>query len=61
MHGNEPAGTKAVIEVINLLKKEIEHNVDFAFSGAFAGILGHKAAAEQEKKIHQLRLKSYLD
>lgn len=41
LHGNEPAGVKALVEVFGMLECEPSVNPDFIFNGALVGLVGH--------------------
>jgi succinylglutamate desuccinylase len=47
MHGNEPAGVKALEEVSRMLYEEPNINSDFIYYGHFIAIKGNKKALEQ--------------
>ncbi|MGH1336760.1 MAG: succinylglutamate desuccinylase [Aureispira sp.] len=47
IHGNEPAGYKAVQELFRAIDKEKENKPNFEFVGGIVGILGNVKAAEK--------------
>lgn len=47
LHGNEPAGVRAIEEVIQMLQQEVANSPDFIFYGKFVGILGNRRAYEE--------------
>ena len=46
LHGNEPAGVRAIEEVVQMLQQESANSTDFVFHGKFVGILGNRKAYE---------------
>lgn len=44
LHGNEPAGVRALEEVFPMLEHENANNPDFCFMGKLVGILGNRQA-----------------
>ncbi len=50
VHGNEPAGFRAIQEVLRLLDIEPEHNPAFQFSGAFVGLTGNRKALHEGRR-----------
>jgi succinylglutamate desuccinylase len=54
MHGNEPAGIKAIEEVFRLLAIEKGFNPGFRYSGVMIGLRGNLAAIQEQKRfIHR--------
>ena len=51
MHGNEPAGVKAIDLVVKLLEVEPIKNPDFVYKGKFVGIIGNKKAYINAKRF----------
>ncbi len=51
IHGNEPAGIKAIGEVFRLLEKEKNDFPDFHYIGSFLGLRGNLAALRQKKRF----------
>jgi len=51
MHGNEPAGAKALELVNKMLEVEPITNEGFSYRGAFVGMLGNKQAVEQNERF----------
>lgn len=51
MHGNEPAGTKAMEIMFEMLKNEPSTNPSFTFFGRFIGLRGNLAAMNQGKRF----------
>lgn len=51
MHGNEPAGVKAIEMVCKMLEVEPIRNEDFSYTGSFVGIVGNKQAYEQQERF----------
>ena len=51
MHGNEPAGVRAIELVLKMLDVEHIKNHDFSYRGRFIGIIGNLKAYEQEKRF----------
>ncbi len=51
MHGNEPAGVKALETLFPLLEKEPEDNPDFVFKGRIIGIRGNLKALNARKRF----------
>lgn len=47
MHGNEPAGYKAIQEIFRAIDKEYENNPNFEFVGGIVGIIGNVKAAQK--------------
>jgi succinylglutamate desuccinylase len=47
IHGNEPAGYNAVVELFKAIDKEYETNPNFEFIGGIVGICGNVKAAEK--------------
>lgn len=50
MHGNEPAGVRALDMVFHMLNIEPRHNPSFDFIGQLIGIKANIGASEQEKR-----------
>lgn len=50
MHGNEPAGVKAIELVIKMLDVEHVRNPGFTYNGNFAGIVGNLEAYKRQKR-----------
>ncbi len=46
LHGNEPAGVRAIERVVQILQQESANSPDFSFHGKFVGILGNRKAYE---------------
>ena len=44
LHGNEPAGVRALEEVFQMLEREVTGNTTFRFFGKLVGILGNRQA-----------------
>lgn len=44
LHGNEPAGVRALEEIFSMLEREAANNQDFRFYGKLVGILGNRQA-----------------
>ncbi len=54
MHGNEPAGAKAIEMVSKMLEVEPITNKNFYYKGSFIGMLGNKQASQlSERYIHR--------
>lgn len=53
MHGNEPAGIKAIDLVLKLLEVEPIKNPTFSYKGKFIGLLGNKKAYIENKRFIQ--------
>lgn len=51
MHGNEPAGVKALELMFKMLEVEPITNKDFSYKGKMVGILGNKQAYAQKKRF----------
>lgn len=51
MHGNEPAGVKAIDTVVKMLEVEPIRNPDFVFHGVFIGLIGNRTAYEAGKRF----------
>lgn len=51
IHGNEPAGTRALQELFAMLKAEPPKNPGFSFRGKLIGIRGNLRAIEQKKRF----------
>jgi len=51
MHGNEPAGVKAIDSVLKLLDVEPIKNPDFIYKGKFVGLIGNLKAYKQGKRF----------
>lgn len=51
MHGNEPAGVKAIDLVIKMLEVEPVKNPDFVYKGKFVGIIGNMKAYREAKRF----------
>ena len=51
IHGNETAGVPAIIEVLELLEKEVLQNPDFSYNGCFIGVRGNLHAIDQQKRF----------
>jgi succinylglutamate desuccinylase len=50
LHGNEPAGEKAVRILLRLLQEEKVKNPNFDFSGKMVGLLGNMAAKAKNRR-----------
>jgi succinylglutamate desuccinylase len=53
LHGNEPSGEKAIVELLQLLDNELDKNKEFKFNGHFIGLRGNLKAIE--KKVRFLK------
>lgn len=51
MHGNEPAGVKAIEEILFLLKIEKEKNPEFKYFGSFLGLIANLEALNEGKRF----------
>jgi len=51
VHGNEPAGVRALEEVFRLLAQEPQINPSFVFQGRFVGLIGNIQAYEERKRF----------
>jgi len=51
MHGNEPAGVKALEKMFEMLEKEPESNPGFVFSGSIVGMIGNLSAYQIGKRF----------
>lgn len=51
MHGNEPAGVKALEHMFQMLAVEPNSNPEFKFSGRMIGLIGNKKAYIQNKRF----------
>lgn len=51
IHGNEPAGVRALEEVFRMLEYETENNPAFPFNGTLAGIIGNRWAYAAQKRF----------
>jgi len=51
MHGNEPAGIKAIEFVSKMIDVEPITNEDFYYSGSFIGLVGNKQAFERGERF----------
>ncbi len=51
LHGNEPAGMKAIEQVFHLLEIEPLHNPNFKFNGRIIGLRGNLAAIRENKRF----------
>lgn len=51
MHGNEPAGVKAIELVIKMLEVEPVRNPGFIYNGHFAGLIGNLEAFNNNKRF----------
>lgn len=51
MHGNEPAGVKALEAMFEMLEVEPTTNPDFKFAGRLIGLIGNKKAYMQKKRF----------
>jgi succinylglutamate desuccinylase len=51
MHGNEPAGVKALETIFHLLEREPEVNPEFKYRGKLLGILGNVQAYSQRMRM----------
>lgn len=56
IHGNEPAGVRAIEIVLEMLEHEPAHNPTFSFRGTFLGLLGNVRAFEMEKRYLEFDL-----
>jgi len=50
LHGNEPAGVKALSEMFGMLEREPSANPDFVFKGTLVGLVGHLHAYQAGKR-----------
>lgn len=53
MHGNEPAGVKALEKMFQMLQVEPNNNPEFAFAGRMIGLIGNLKAFAQKKRFIQ--------
>ncbi len=53
MHGNEPAGVKALKIIFKMLEIEPHRNPTFKFKGRFLGLIGNKKAFEAHQRFIQ--------
>lgn len=61
IHGNEPAGYKAVQELFGAIDKEYEDNPSFEFNGAIVGLIGNvKAVAKGVRYLEKDLNRSWL-
>jgi len=51
MHGNEPAGVKALEQMFEMLNREPEQNPDFTFYGKMVGLIGNLNAYKKGKRF----------
>ena len=51
MHGNEPAGVRAIELVLKMLDVEYIRNLKFAFKGNVLGLIGNYKALEQKQRF----------
>lgn len=51
MHGNEPAGIRAIEMMSKMLIVEPITNLDFKYNGAFLGLIGNLQAYQQKKRF----------
>ncbi|MFT6780487.1 MAG: succinylglutamate desuccinylase [Saprospiraceae bacterium] len=51
MHGNEPAGIKAIEMMGKMLEVEPITNLDFEYSGSFLGLIGNLKAHQENKRF----------
>jgi len=51
MHGNEPAGVKAIAFVLKMLEIEPIKNPDFKYKGKFIGLIGNLAAYQAHQRF----------
>ena len=51
MHGNEPAGVKALEQMFEMLNQEPERNPDFIFYGKMVGLIGNLNAYKKGKRF----------
>ncbi len=51
MHGNEPAGVRAMEEVFQMLEKEPEVNPGFTFQGKLVGLMGNLTAFQRSQRF----------
>ncbi len=51
MHGNEPAGVRAIELVLKMLDVEYIRNLKFTFKGHVLGLIGNYKALEQKKRF----------
>ena len=51
MHGNEPAGVRAIELVLKMLDVEYIRNPNFSFKGNVLGLIGNYKALEQKKRF----------
>ncbi len=51
MHGNEPAGVRAIELLLKMLEVEPITNPDFALSGNIIGLIGNKTAYELDQRF----------
>ena len=54
IHGNEPAGVRAIEIVNTLLRNEPDINPDFEFSGRIIGLAGNVQALKKQKRFLQM-------
>ncbi|HMX39658.1 MAG TPA: succinylglutamate desuccinylase/aspartoacylase family protein, partial [Saprospiraceae bacterium] len=50
LHGNEPAGVKAIVEIFRLLHQEPSVNPGFVFKGTLVGLVGHLHAYREGRR-----------
>lgn len=53
IHGNEPAGVRALEEIFQMLEWQRTAQPDFAFQGKLVGLLGHRQAFERSLRFMQ--------
>ncbi len=51
MHGNEPAGVKAIEMMFKMLEVEPVTNLEFKFKGSLLGLIGNYKAYQQSKRF----------
>jgi succinylglutamate desuccinylase len=51
LHGNEPAGVRALEEVFQMLKNEAASREDFHFQGKLVGVLGNQQAFASKQRF----------
>jgi len=51
MHGNEPAGLRAIELVLKMLEIEPIKNPDFKFKGKFVGLIGNLEALKTKQRF----------
>jgi succinylglutamate desuccinylase len=51
IHGNEPAGEKAIEKLLQMLDNEVDKNKNFTFNGHFVGLRGNLKAIEKKTRF----------